>query len=297
MALRALVSSACVAALIAACAGSTQARAPAWPQVAAGLRPGLEPRSANPCQRGDVGCLKLVLAEMRRRDRKLSASCDHRALFTRMYLRTTEALLSAARAGRFSNRAEIVHFAAWFARYHFRAEDAWDAGRRAAVPAAWRAAFRVASGRSVRGIGDVLLGMNAHISRDLALTVADLERGPGRTVDPDFALFTQVIESKSTEVLQELAARFDPAIALAEVPLVLGGPRSLGTLIGVWRTEAWRNGIAFRDARGAGRAAVARRIESVASLRADAIVASTAYLPGLQSSRARDAFCSAHAGR
>lgn len=267
-----------------------------WKQVAAGLRPALDVRSSNPCQRGDISCLDLVIAEMKRRDRRQAASCDHRALFTRLYLRTTEAFRAAAAAGRFHDRAAIVHFGAWFARLHFRAEDDWQAGRRADVPGAWQVAFEAAGGRSVRSMGDLLLGMNAHISRDLAYTVADVAGRSPATLYPDFTLFTTIIESKSVVALKELAARFDPALAAAVVPLELGGRGSLAALIGLWRSEAWANGIALADARGSARAAVARRIERTALLRADAIVAATAYLPVVQSSRARDAYCAAHAG-
>jgi len=264
--------------------------------VEAGLRPSLDPHSSNPCQRGDVACLDAVLAEMHRRDAAESASCDHAALFTRMYLRTTEALRSAVLAHRFRNGPAIVHFAAWFARYHFRAEDGWTARRLGEVPGAWQVAYEAESARRVRSMGDLLLGMNAHISRDLAFTVAEVEHGRRTAVDPDFKLFTDVIESKSVPVIAELARRFDPALAFATVPLTLGGTRTVGQLIGVWRTEAWQNGIALRDARGAARAAVAQRIENVARLRADAIVAATAYLPVVQSSSSRDAYCRAHRG-
>jgi hypothetical protein len=283
-----------VAAVAASVAAAAPGRAPTWAEVAAGLRPALDPHSANPCQRGDLSCLDIVIGEMQRRDGAQAASCDHRAVFTRLYLRTTQALEAAAQAGRFRNRAAIVHFAAWFARYHFRAEDGWAAHRLGDVPGAWRVAFGVAADRSVHGIGDVLLGMNAHITRDLAVTVADLERGPGAKIDPDFALFTQVIEARSAAAVTELAARFDPSISLV-LPVAIGGKRTVGALIGAWRTEAWRNGIALRDARGAARVAVEQRIESTAVLRADAIVAATAYVPVVESSRSRDAYCAARA--
>ena len=285
-----------VAAALASLAASPAApsSSPTWPEVAAGLRPALDSASPNQCQRGALSCLDVLIGEMRRRDAAQAASCDHRAVFTRLYLFTTEALRSAARAGRFHDRAAIVHFAAWFARLELRAEDAWDAGRKIAVPGAWKVAFAAAADRSVRSIGDILLGMNAHITRDLAFTVADLERGKGTAIDPDFALFTQVIQTKSVSSIRQLAARFDPALSPI-VPLAIAGKSTIGSVIGAWRTEAWRNGIALRDARGAERTAVAQRIESTAALRADAIVVSTAYVPLVQSSRKRDAYCAAHA--
>jgi len=274
--------------------GGVRSSAPGWAQVAAGLRPRLEPRSANPCQRGDLTCLDVVLAEMRRRDARQASSCDHRALFTRLYLGTTEALRAAVRAGRFRDGPAIVHFAAWFARSHFQAEDDWAASRKSRVPFAWRIAFEAAGARSVHGIGDLLLGMNAHITRDLAITVAELERGRGTAVDPDYARFTDVIESNSASILRDLARRFDPELAIAQLPLALGGRKTLGQLVGDWRSEAWRNGIALRDARGPARAAAAQRIEALATERADAIVASTSYVPVVESSSSRDAYCRAH---
>ena len=223
-----------VAVVVTSVATAAPVRAPTWPEIAAGLRPAVDPHSANPCQRGALSCLDVVLAEMRRRDAAQTASCDHRAVFTRLYLRTTEAFRSAARAGRFHDRAAIVHLAAWFARYHFRAEDGWAAHRLGDVPGAWRVSLAAAANRSARGIGDVLLGMNAHISRDLAFTVASVERGTDTAVDADFALLTQVIEAGSGAALRELAARFDPSISLV-LPVAIAGKRTVGALIGLLR--------------------------------------------------------------
>jgi Family of unknown function (DUF5995) len=279
----------------AACGSSSHDSKGTWSQAAAGLHARLDPGSENLCQRGDLACLDLVLAEMRKRDATLAAACDHRALFTRMYLRTTEALRSAVGAGRFRDGPAIVHFAAWFARLGFEAEDRGASGQIERVPPAWRVAFSAEAARRVRSIGDLLLSMNAHISRDLAFTVADLERGPGTKIDRDFVLFTNVIEARSASIIADLAQRFDPALALAEVPFALGGERTVGGLIGVWRTEAWRNGIALRTTHGDARASEMQRVEQLAALRAESIAAATAYVPVLQSSRSRDAYCTAHA--
>jgi len=290
-----LVAGAILAA--AACGSSSHAsqhRYTSWAQASAGLRPALDRTSADPCERGAVSCLDLLIAEMRKRDRVEADSCVHRALFTRMYLRTTEALRAAVRARKFRDAPAIVHFGAWFARLGFHAEDAWESGNVDGVPPAWRVAFAAEDNRRVRSMGDLLLGMNAHISRDLAFVVATTGLGRGKAEDPDFKLFTSVIESKSEPVIAELAGRFDPALDAAAVPLSLGGVRTVGQLIGVWRDEAWRNGVALREARGSDRSAVARRIEEIARLRAEATVAATAYLPLAESSRARDAYCEAH---
>src|SRR5713101_2549262 len=110
-----------------------------------------------------------------------------------MYLRTTEALRTEVRAGKFHDTRAIVHFGAWFARLDFRADDAWQSGHDNRVPPAWQVAYASEQAHRVRSVGDLLLGMNAHISRDLAFAVAALEHGRGTTEDPDFRLFSSVI--------------------------------------------------------------------------------------------------------
>ncbi len=54
-----------------------------------------------------------------------------------------------------------------FADYYFDAYDDWLAGHRTAVPAAWLIAFEAARRSRISGAGDLMLGMNAHINRDL----------------------------------------------------------------------------------------------------------------------------------
>jgi len=282
-----------VAALVLA-ASAAPSGPPTWAQVAAGLRPHLDPRSADPCERGDASCGAIVIAEMQRRFDRLSAICDHDAPFADLALRVTKSFWAALKAGRFRHPAAMAHFDAWFALTYFRAYDRWHSGLPAEVSGSWQVAFSNAASRSVRGIGDLLLGMNAHITRDLAHVVADVVTGPGATVDPDFQLLTQLIQSQADSDLAAIAARFDPSIALARIPVTLG-PKTFGALVGAWRDQAWRDGIALRDARGSQRTAVDRRIESKAVLRADAIVVSTAYVPFVQSSRSRDAYCALHA--
>jgi Family of unknown function (DUF5995) len=290
---RALAAAALVVALLAGLSGgAATAPPPSWAEVAPGLRAALDPRSANPCQRGDLVCFDIVAAELRRREQSLAATCDHSVLFADLSLQTTEQIRAAAHAGLFRNVRRMAHFDAWFARLYFRAQDDWRAGR-AGVPTPWQVAYREADRRSVRGLGDLLLGMNAHITRDLAFAVADGFAGSGRAIDPDFLLVNRIIQRLAGSALREVAMRFDPSVAVARLPVVFG-PRTFGELIGLWRAEAWRNGVALRLATPAERPAVARRIESLASVRAAGIVAATAYLPVIQSSRSRDAYCAAH---
>jgi hypothetical protein len=196
------------------------------------------------------------------------------------------------RAGEFRNRPPIAHFDAWFARSYFAAFDDWRAGR-GALPAAWAVAFDAADRRSARGLGDLLLGLNAHISRDLTYAVAHTFRGSGRAMDPDYLLISRLVQQVSPKALADISARFDPTVAVAELPLAVArGQKSLGALVLAWTGQAWRNGTALRNATLAGRVALERKIEATALRRARAIAAATSYLTPL-GSRRRDAYCAA----
>jgi hypothetical protein len=264
-----------------------------WREVSASLTPRLDLRSSNPCESGAPRCIKLILTEMRRREAKLAVACDHRALFAQVYTEMTRALGAAAQQGRFRRPRAMRHFDAWFARYYFRSVDAWQRGESSAVPTAWEIAFDAADGRTVHGLGDVLLGMNAHISRDLVYTVADLVPKPRTTIDPDFVSVTQIIEQISNTVLEHAAARFDPTIGGAALPILLGGRRTFGQLIALWRTESWALGIALRDAGQAQRPEIEQRVETSAAARATAILGATAFVPVMEDSSRRDAYCAA----
>ena len=145
---------------------------PAWDRIAKTLTPALDPTSTNPCNRGSVGCIDAALKEMKRRERALTASCDHNVMFAYTYRMTT----AAFRAGwprDFASPAYIAHLDGTFAEYYFDAYDTWSSGR-GTVSEAWRIAFDAAHARSVSGLGDMLLGINAHISRDLPFVLADV---------------------------------------------------------------------------------------------------------------------------
>jgi hypothetical protein len=303
-----LLTAACVLVALAGCGGDEKVseqstaepvetvRALTWSDVSATLRPGLDASSSNPCQRGDPSCLDLLIAEMQRRADLLAAACDHDVAFALMYLRTTEASRSNVASGRFEDPAAMAHFTAWFGRYYLNAYDAWHEGRADAVPDAWRRAFEAADRRAVRSMGNLLLGMNAHITRDLAYAVSELVREPASEIDPDFLLFSRIIEEISEQTMTELADRFDPELAGAAIPLVLGARPSVGALTIAWRTEAWQRGNALAAADETERAALAEQIETDAAGRAELMLPSILYPPLVDGPERRDAYCAAQRG-
>ncbi|MEO9138786.1 MAG: DUF5995 family protein [Jatrophihabitans sp.] len=273
-------------------AANTGTPDPRWSAMVATLSGPFDPSSANVCNRGDTGCIPIVEAEMQRRLAPLARTCSHEAPFALMYLRVTEAVARSGR-GQFANPSYIAHLDALFARSYFIATDNWVGGHRDRVPEAWRIAFQAADDRTVSGIGDMLLGMNAHISRDLPFAVAaawpELSQAAGRKAD--FDRVNSILTQVQGPLTAEAARRWDPTIATFRIP-DLGQTDGIGTIIGRWRNEAWNNGKRLAGAKDArDRARIAADIESTAANRALLIRAATGYLDLRSDPGVRDRYC------
>jgi hypothetical protein len=283
--------------LVTGCAGGTASSLypslQRWDEVEASLVPGLDESSSNPCQRGDRSCLDIVIAEMRARLEPLVDDCDHDLLFATMYLRMTEQVRNAYDSGRLENPAFTSHLTAWFARYYFRAYDDWHDGNIDAVPRAWQVAFEAADDRRVRGLGNLLLGMNAHVSRDLPYVVADLLDTPQREIDPDYALVNSLIVDLSDDLVEDVAERYDPSLHLVVIPLGLGAD-SFGEVVRLWRTESWDKGNDLLGSDGHPRDTEIRLIEGDAVDRTEIIMPEVRYLPVIENADPRDKYCRDH---
>ena len=147
------------------------------------------------------------------------------------------------------------------------------------------------------GSGNLLLGMSAHVNRDLPFVLASIgiTSPDGSTRKPDHDKVNQFLNAELQQLLAEEGARFDPAIyPNVDTPYGVGYTGLFQTLE-VWREQAWRNAEALTDATtDAQRASVAQQIESAAAAEAQAIVAGDRYQPPLTNSSSRDAYCSVH---
>jgi hypothetical protein len=234
------------------------------------------------CQEGQPHCAHFVIQEMERRFRHLAKDCDHDAIFSLLYLRTTEKFRETLSAIGYDNPASIVRQDALFADYYFRAYDAHHKGE-GFVPPAWRIAFAAADRRGVTAAGNALLGINAHVQRDLPFTLFDLDQRGFPVSHVDHTLVNNFLAQVMVDA--EIARRFDPTFNDNS------DPDALLQLIFAWRELAFVNYLRLRNAPTAeARVAVAAEIEGFAAAVAAGIVQQTAYMPGADSS-SRDAFC------
>ena len=182
--------------------------------------------------------------------------------------------------------------------YYTDAYYGWKNGDRASVPQAWLTAFDAAQDKKVTGSGDLLLGMNAHINRDLPYVMAavGLVAPDGTSRKPDYDAVEAWLYDATAPMIAEFAARFDPTIDDTADPLGLGN-WSLFQMVSAWRENAWRNAEALsRAPTPEARALVSASIEAQANATAQSIKSSMAYVPLLSSTNARDTFCAAHKG-
>ena len=240
-------------------------------------------------------CVNKVIREMERRYDDLWDVCDHRGLFALAYLETTKEYRRASlEPGFFRDPEFLNHEDVIFAQLYFDAYDDWQAGRLQTVPPAWRLAFSASTKKRVNTMGDVLLGVSAHINRDLPIVLATIGltnpvTGDSRKPDHD----------KVNAFLARV--QLDPAVQAAWDPSYISGipgtPLSSVTLalIQTWREAAWRWAERLVGARTpAEEADILAQIEWYAYQVGLTLQTSNSYLAPLQTSATRDAYCAQH---
>ena len=268
-----------------------------WSSLLPGLTSGYDPTSQDICRSGRIQCVDGVIREMTRRFTPLASSCSHDAVFALLYLIVTEYYRQDVQDPNFfSDNAFVNYEDAYFAEHYFDAYDNWYGGNRLLVPRAWQIAFSAADQHAVTGIGNLLLGVNAHVNRDLPFVLAyiGLVKPDGTSRKPDHDKVNEVFYQAYGPAFAAAEHRFDPSISN---PTFDGMPYDddafLQTLV-AWREEAWRNAERLVSAATAeDRAQVAASIEQAAADEAAVIATATAYPPG-QTSTSRDAYCALH---
>jgi hypothetical protein len=268
-----------------------------WSSVLPGLTTTYVSPTDNTCVDGASTCLAQTLQAQGQIADDTAHSCDHNAIFARAYVHMTE-LYGYTREipGYYQDVPYINHLDAVFAKYYTDAYGNWQSGNRSAVPQAWLITLDAAKAKKVSGTGDLLLGMNAHINRDLPYVMAAVGLvGPdGSSRKADYDAVEQWLYDATAPLIAELAQRFDPTVDDTSDPFGIT-QAALFQLVSTWRENAWRNAEALVSASTPdARALVAKNIEAQATTIAQSLVATQSYVPLLSSSAPRDAWCSLH---
>ena len=263
---------------------------------------GFDSSSPDACTAGRPSCLKDVIKEMTKRSDQLIAGCEHNAAFSLLYLRVTEALRDhiSSDPALFEHPDFITHQDNLFARMYWRAYDRWQSGQRAGVPEAWLVALDAAGSKSMPALGDLYLGINAHVLADLPVLLYQLgladENGDSRK--PDHDAVNVVLRDVFEPAIHELAQRLDPTMSMADpLPWTTADGDALFQALAGWREQAWREAEQLAAAPDdATRQAVFNTIEGYATTQALSLRATLAYPPLLAGTQraSRYAFCLAH---
>jgi hypothetical protein len=269
----------------------------AWSSYLAGWTDEYVPTSSNDCVAGRDSCLKATLKELARIADDTAKSCSHDAVFARAYLRMTQTYgWSRDIPGYYEDVQFANHQDAVFAKKFTDAYYTYQSGDRASVPRAWLTAFDASRDKQVNATGSLLLGMNAHINRDLPFVLASvgLVAPDGSSRKPDFDVVEKWLYTATEPMLAEFAARFDPTVDDGTDPFGLSN-LALFQLVSGWREAAWRNAEALVSApTPEARALVAASIEAGAADAAQTILRTQSYVPPLTSSGPRDRWCAVH---
>jgi hypothetical protein len=241
------------------------------------------------CSSGSFSCIDKTLADMTTRFNALAPTCSHDAVFSLLYLRVTERYkVVAATPGFFLDPRRINFEDAVFSDLYTGAFDDWHAGAPATVPPIWRLAFAAADASQVSGSGDALLGMAAHILRDLPFTLYAI----GMEDHRDHLQVNKMLQQVYKSATQELADRFDPTISASYI--VPGTDKTFMEVVVEWREQGWRNAEDLTNAPdAAARQQVMDRIERDAWATGLTLYLGTRY-PLQQATVVRDSYCATH---
>jgi hypothetical protein len=266
-----------------------------WPDLLPPLYDGRQPQPGPVpgCPKPSVACIDHEIAQMTaEQDRR---GCDHRAVFATTYLTLTQTLRQTLREdpGFFDDPDYLFYEDALFADYWLRAVGDYDAGR--PVPPAWQIAFDTAASGDANAGQDMLLGINAHVQRDMPFMLAELglRRPDGTSRKLDHDRVNEILERGYEPVVRAIARRYDPLLYTTNAswnPVDNFGGLEL---VKSWREGAWRNAERLLSAGSdAERQQVAQSIEDNAAAWARMMAAP--QQPGYRAQR--DAYCAAHVG-
>jgi hypothetical protein len=277
-------------AVFAAPASASQYPDVPWPELLPPFQSASDhqPPPIERCRHGRVACVDRTIRRMERLQAKFG--CDHRGVFATTYLTLSRELRPAIARGFFKGRRYLSLQVTEFANFYFRTLHRYARGE--PVPEAWQIALDTATHGEVNAAQDMLLGINAHVQRDMPFVVAEmgLVTPHGKSRKPDHDRGNVVLNAAYQKVIDAIRDRYDPALALTNAN---GSPAddALGMeMVKGWREGVWRNAERLVNARTPEEyQQVADSIEANAAQWARMIAA--APQPGYRAQR--DAYCQA----
>lgn len=220
-----------------------------------------------------------IVARMRDISRQWDETADQRAIFLSCYAMMTANMLAAVDGREFDDPPWVDHLLHRFADYYFEALAAYDMDP-AAAPRVWQMAHDTCRDAKVWPLQKLLLGINAHINYDLALTLDELLRAEWPELAEtrragrkhDYLIVNDIIGRTVDAVQDQVLEPAMPVMAYLDVVLGPADEFLLSRLLYRWRDRVWAYAVQLLGASDlTEREAVIRQMEADALQRAAAI--------------------------
>lgn len=211
--------------------------------------------SAGQAKMGDPELIGLVADEYQNVDEFLSALValemellereDARAVFAATYRVLTTHAIDDLGEGVFEDEEWAVALTLAFGNLYRQAFLDYETGNFVALPRAWWVAFDAAERESVTVFQHALLGINAHVNRDLAYAIAAVT--PRNERDQRLADYLRTNDLVIGAILDAEYVLGNIAPPLAALDEALGDfdAELLRVVLTQWRFRAWRNAQLF----------------------------------------------------
>ncbi|MBX7244514.1 MAG: hypothetical protein K1X53_03390 [Candidatus Sumerlaeaceae bacterium] len=216
-------------------------------------------------------------------ERQFRRNGDRRGVFAVAYLVTTRQIRADIHSGLFHDRKWADRGLVIFANLYRDALLNYQSGCLDRVPPAWRASFDAAASNHVTVLEDLVLGVSAHINRDLPFALEQAGIQPDPTIRyRDFLAVNHSLEAIVDDI-QDCVAR-DYAPGLRQIETLSGRLDETVVLAAIRhaRNIAWRHGVCLITAPTiADRNRVAAEIEAYALAQANRFLAPGCHMPWL----------------
>lgn len=186
--------------------------------------------------------------------REWDQSGDHRSVFLRCYMMMTVNTIEAIERQEFRDPPWVERLLHRFAEYYFEALEAYqrqDVG----TPQVWQLTLDTARLDGDWVLQHLLLGVNAHINYDLALTLEEILRGEWPVLDDakraeryeDYCLVNSVIGRTIDAVQDDILAPGMPLIGVFDVLLGRMDEFLISRFITHWRDAVWKQAVALLE--------------------------------------------------
>ncbi len=221
----------------------------------------------------------MSVAEVAERLEQIEKYCrrrrDPRGIFATAYLQITRAIEAEIVRNRFRDNEWVARYLVRFGNLYRQALLAYERKDYGLVPRAWRIAFDTACAGRGLVIQHLLLGINAHINYDLALTLEAVGIDPDRQDKyADHTHVNDILEAATDQLKSSVSGMYAPVLERLDW---IGGridDELARFSIERARDHAWSFAVALQAAKGdTERGLLLRALDSQAAVMANVILA------------------------